>query len=129
MILVDTSVWIDLFKGKDTAEVCQLENFLEAAEGIAICGIILTEVLQGVKDDKQYARILERFDDFYFLEMSRTTYVRAANLFRTLQKKGITVRKSVDCIIAAVAIENNIPLLHNDRDFERLHQHAGLKVV
>jgi predicted nucleic acid-binding protein len=129
LILVDTTVWIDLFKGKDTVEVCQLENFLETAEGICICGIILTEALQGVKDDKEYARILERFNDFYFLEISRDTYVRAANLFRTLKKKGITIRKPVDCIIAVVAIENDIPLLHKDRDFDKIHQYAGLKVV
>lgn len=129
MILVDTTVWIDLFNGKDTAEVCQLENFLEAGERICVCGVIMTEVLQGTRDEKEYLRALDRFDEFLFLEIYRKTYIRAATIFRALRKKGIIIRNPIDCIIAAVAIENNISLLHHDRDFENLHRYAGLKVA
>jgi hypothetical protein len=129
LILVDTSVWIDFFNGKDTAEVCQLENFIEEGKAICVCGVIMTEVLQGTRNDKEYALILEKFDRCFFLEISRKSCIRAATLFRALRKKGIIVRNPIDCIIAAVAIENNIPLLHHDRDFENLHRYAGLKVA
>ena len=129
MVLVDATVWIDFFAAKPTPEVGELERLLNEGEDICTCGIILTEVLQGIREDEDYQRTLSRFDTFLFLPMNRQAFVRAAQLYRSLRRRGITIRKPVDCMIASVAIEHNIPLLHNDRDFDPIETHCGLKVV
>ena len=129
MVLVDTTVWIDFFAAKSSPEVAELERLLNEEEDICTCGIILTEVLQGIREDEDYQRTSSRFDTFLSLPMNRQTFVRAAQLYRSLRRRGITIRKPVDCMIASVAIEHNIALLHNDRDFDPIETHCGLKVV
>jgi predicted nucleic acid-binding protein len=129
MVVVDTTVWIDFFSGKPSPEVQMLERFLAEGNDICICGVILTEVLQGIREDTDYAKTLSRFDSFLFLDFNRRTFIKAAQIYRTLRRRGITIRKSVDCMIAAVAIEHNIPLLHNDRDFDPIEKFCGLKVA
>jgi predicted nucleic acid-binding protein len=129
MVLIDTTVWIDFFAAKSTPEVAELERFLNGGEDICTCGIILTEVLQGIRRDEDYQRTLSRFDDFLLLPMNRIAFVRAAELYRSLRRKGVTIRKPLDCMIASVAIEHGIALLHNDRDFDPIETHCGLKVV
>jgi predicted nucleic acid-binding protein len=129
MVLVDTTVWIDFFAAKATPEVGELERLLEEGEDICTCGVILTEVLQGIRGDEDYQRTLSSFDNFLFLPMNRQIFVRAAELYRSLRHRGVTIRKPVDCMIASVAIEHDIALLHNDRDFDPIETHCGLKVV
>jgi predicted nucleic acid-binding protein len=129
MVLVDTTVWIDFFAAKSTPEVAELERLVNEEEDICICGIILTEVLQGIRKDADYQRTLSRFETFLFLPMDRPSFVRAAELYRSLRHRGITIRKPVDCMIASVAIEHDIPLLHNDWDFDPIKAHYGLKVI
>jgi predicted nucleic acid-binding protein len=129
MVLVDTTVWIDFFAAKSTPEVAELERLLNEEEDICTCGIILTEVLQGIRQDEDYRRTLSRFETFLFLTMDRPSFVRAAELYRSLRRRGVTIRKPVDCMIASVAMEHNIALLHNDRDFDPIEAHCGLKVV
>ena len=129
MVLVDTTVWIDLFAAKSTPEVAELERMLNEKEDICICGIILTEVLQGIREDEDYQRTLSRFNTFLFLPMTHSAFLRAAELYRSLRRRGITIRKPVDCMIASVAIEHDLALLHNDRDFDRIETYCGLKVV
>ncbi len=129
MVLVDTTVWIDLFAAKSTPEVNELERLLNEGEDICTCGIILTEVLQGIREDEDYQRTLSRFNTFLFLPMNRQAFVRAAELYRSLRRRGVTIRKPVDCMIASIAIEHDIALLHNDRDFDPIEIHCGLKVV
>ena len=106
-----------------------LERFLAEGNDICICGVILTEVLQGIREDTDYAKTLSRFDSFLFLDFNRRTFIKAAQIYRTLRRHGITIRKSVDCMIAAVALEHNIPLLHNDRAFDPIEKFCGLKVA
>jgi predicted nucleic acid-binding protein len=127
--LVDTTVWIDFFRGKDTPESQLLQQMLNAGEDICICGVILTEVLQGIRDDTAYAAVVDRFDAFLFLPVHYRTFVAAAQLYRTLRGKGVTIRNVADCMIAAVAIDHGIPLLHHDRDFDPISEHCGLNVV
>jgi len=129
MVLVDTTVWIDFFAAKSTPEVAELERMLNEEEDICACGIILTEVLQGIREDEDYQRTLSRFDAFLLLPMTRQTFLRASELYRSLRRRGVTIRKSVDCMIASVAIEHDIALLHNDRDFNPMETFCGLKVV
>ncbi len=127
VILVDTTVWIDWFKGNDTAHVLALERLIGEHEDLCVCGVILTEVLQGIRDDKDYAIVAARFQSFVYLPMGQITFTKAAELYRTLRRKGVTIRNAVDCMIAAVAIEHDIPLLQNDRDFIPIVQHCRLK--
>jgi len=129
MVLVDTTVWIDFFAAKSTPEVAELERLLNEEENICTCGIILTEVLQGIREDEDYQRTLSSFDTFLFLPMNRQAFVRAAELYRSLRRRGVTIRKPMDCMIASVAIEHDIALLHNDHDFDPIETHCGLKVV
>ena len=129
MVLVDTTVWIDFFAAKSTPEVAELERMLNEEEDICTCGIILTEVLQGIREDEDYQRTLSRFDIFLLLPMTRQAFLRASELYRSLRRRGVTIRKSVDCMIASVAIEHDIALLHNDRDFDPIETYCGLKVV
>lgn len=129
MVLVDTTVWIDFFASKSTPEVAELERVLNDGEDVCTCGVILTEVLQGIRQDDDYRRTLSRFDDFLFLSMSRQTFLAAAALYRSLRRKGITIRKAADCMIAAVSLEHDVPLLHHDRDFDPMETHCGLRVT
>jgi predicted nucleic acid-binding protein len=129
MVLIDTTVWIDFFAAKSTPEVAELERLVNEGEDICLCGIILTEVLQGIREEEAYRRTLSRFDSFLFLPMNRQTFVRAAEMYRMLRRKGITIRKPVDCMIAAVAIEHDLLLLHRDRDFDPIESHCGLRVL
>ena len=129
MILVDTSVWIDFFAGRDQPHVARLEQFILDNEDLALCGIILTEILQGISDDTTYRRVRCDLSPLIMLPMPPTVFVRAADIYRKLRKLGITIRKSNDCIIAATALEHHCQLLHNDKDFTPVAKHFPLKVV
>ena len=129
MILVDTSVWIDFFTGRDLPHVATLEHLILENEDLALCGIILTEILQGIADDTTHRRVRRYLRPLLMLPMPDTVFVRAADIYRKLRKTGITIRKSNDCIIAATALEYRGQLLHHDRDFIPIAQHFPLKVV
>ena len=126
--MIDTSVWIDFFLGKFTPKTEVLSNLLEN-DLICIGDIILLEVLQGIRDDKQYEKIKLLFDHLITFNVLNTEIaIKSAQNYRFLRAKGITVRKSVDCIIATYCIENDITLLHNDKDFIPFSEHLGLNV-
>jgi predicted nucleic acid-binding protein len=127
--LVDTTVWIDFFRGADSPPVQELERLLNANEDVCLCGVILTEVLQGIRDDQEYAAVLASFDAFILLPMTQQTFVKAAELYRALRRRGLTIRNAVDCMIAAVALEQDVALLHNDRDFDAIGSLGTLKIV
>ena len=127
MIFVDTSVWIDFFNGKDSAEVQILDSAL-GTEAVAIGDLIALEILQGFKNDKDYKAAKEMMDSLtvYDLLGESAVYACAEN-YRALRKKGITIRKTADVIIATFCIENNFPLLFSDRDFLPFVEHLGLR--
>ena len=129
MILVDTSVWIDFFAGRDLPHVATLEQFIHDSEDIALCGIILTEILQGIADDTTHRRVQRYLVPLILLPMPEAVFVRAADIYRRLRKQGTTIRKTNDCIIAATAQEHHCRLLHNDKDFASIARHYPLKVV
>jgi predicted nucleic acid-binding protein len=129
IILVDTCVWINFFKGIETQASKFLRNNL-AYIVVATCPTIMQEMLQGIALDSEVKKIKSYFDSMAKLtgdpyEMA----VEAANLYRNLRTKGITIRKSNDCLIASYAIKNNVLLLHDDRDFKFIIQNSGLKTV
>ena len=127
MVLVDTTVWIDFFAASSSPHVAALETLIEQREDICICGIILTKVLQGIRKDSEFQKTRDLFNNLIFLPMHYPVFLRSADIFRKLRSKGITIRKSLDCMIASVAIENDIPLLHNDKDFQPIEKHCRLK--
>ena len=129
MILVDSSVWIDFFRGRDTAQVNKLDA-LFAEERICVGDLILTEVLQGFRSDKDFNEARNTLDTFDLVELAGADVaVAAAKNFRALQALGFTVRKTIDTIIATRCIQSGFRLLHADRDFEPFAAHLGLQVV
>ncbi len=129
MIFVDSSVWIDYFNGKIAKRTNQLD-FLLDNELIVVGDLILTEVLQGFQRDKDFNKARELFDSLIFKEMlGREIVVKSAKNYRILRKKGVTVRKTIDVIIATFCIENDLSLLHSDRDFIAMEKHFALKVI
>lgn len=86
-------------------------------------------LLQGIGSDADYIKTKEYLGDLIFLPMRHATSVQAAEIYRSLRKKGVTIRKPVDCMIASVAIEYNIKLLHNDRDFNHIAKHSKLRIL
>jgi len=123
-----SSVWIDFFADRDEPHVGQLQELIERGEDLSLCDVVLTEILQGIRIDMDFFKTREYLDDLIFLPMRHGTFVRAAEIYRSLRKKGITVRKPVDCMIASVAIEYDNYLLHNDRDFSYIAKHSRLRV-
>ncbi len=129
MILVDTSVWIDYFKGLDTQET----NLLDLALGnnnVAIGDLILLEILQGFRADKEYKVAKDHLSALHQFNMLTTELaINAAENYRILRKQGITIRKTADVIIATFCIENRLPLLFADRDFIPFTQFLKLQSV
>ncbi len=129
MILVDTSAWIDFFVDSPARHVELLSKYIENGENIATCGIVITEVLQGIKKDTEYAKTRALFSSIIYLPMQHSTFIKSADIYRGLRKNGITIRKSLDCMIASLVIENDIYLLDNDHDFYYIEQYIGLKRI
>jgi len=128
MILVDTSVWVDLLRGVDSPSCRQLRRLIEAEEDLALTGIVITEILQGIAKEREFQMIRDHLLEFPVFEPKGVeTYLTAAGIFRECRRKGKTVRKTVDCIIAAVCLENDLILLHQDADFDRIAACTGLK--
>ena len=129
MILVDSGVWIDYFTGIDNKQTATLDKTL-GVQSVAAGDLILTEVLQGFRHDKDYRTAKALFDNVTIFEMlGRDMAIRSAENFRTLRKKGITIRKTADVIIASFCIKQKIPLLFSDKDFKPFVKHLGLTEV
>ncbi len=129
MFLVDTSVWIDFFADRETWQVDYLAKAILHREDIFVCDVVLTEVLQGISKPKQYQQALTALNAFTFLPTTRDISIVAAEIYRFLRGRGVTVRTTIDCIIAAVALKNNVPLLHHDRDFYPVEKYCFLKTI
>lgn len=130
MILVDTSVWIDFLRGLNSPQRRTLHRLIEDEEDISITEIILTEILQGIKDDKDLKAVQGYLLEFpIYRPKGIETYLRAAQIYRECRKRGKTIRKTVDCIIAAICFENGLTLLHKDSDFDLIAVCTGLKIL
>lgn len=127
MILVDSSVWIDYFRDTPTPEADRLDVLL-GEEALIVGDIILAEVLQGFTTDSDFDTALALFGTFSTAELGgREAAVEAARNFRRLRARGITVRKTIDTLIATWCIRNNVRLLFSDRDFDPFVEHLGLQ--
>lgn len=129
MILVDSSVWIDYFRGSPSPEAETLDGLL-GREALLVGDLILTEVLQGFASERDFSQARQMLASFDLIEIGgREIALQAARNFRTLRRFGITVRKTIDTLIATRCIESHIALLHNDRDFDAFAEHLGLQTV
>jgi predicted nucleic acid-binding protein len=129
VIVVDTTVWVDFLAGRDQPHVSELIALVEDDAGVALTDIILTEVLQGVRTKRDARRVehrLRAFDILRLEELEDFTY--AAELYRTARSEGYTIRRTLDCLIAAACIREQVPVLHNDADFDRLAEATPLRV-
>jgi predicted nucleic acid-binding protein len=129
VILVDSSVWIDFFRNKPTLQAEWLDRNL-GVEGLVVGDLILAEVLQGFKDEKGFNeanRLLRQLEQVNVggAELA----IEAARNYRRLRSAGVTVRGTVDALIATRCLEDGLRLLHSDRDFDAFQQHLGLQVV
>ena len=126
MVLVDTSVWIDFLAGRPEASM--VDSLLESEETLAYTGSILQELMQGCSGEGDASTIEKHFSPFIEIFPQRATYRLAAKIYRDCRNSGFTIRSSVDCLIAACAIEHGCPVLHRDRDFSFIEKVFPLKV-
>jgi predicted nucleic acid-binding protein len=129
MILVDSSVWIDFFSGRETHQTDALDNLL-GQEPVLIGDLILTEVLQGFRRDADYRKARALLDTLELRQLGgKAIAVAAADNYRRLRRRGVTPRKTIDMIIATYCIVNGLQLLHADRDFDGLEKELGLMIA
>jgi predicted nucleic acid-binding protein len=129
LTLVDSSVWIDYFKGTVTAQTEQLDKLL-GRELLAIGDLILLEVLQGFTNERDFNEARKMLTSLIMVELGgQEIAIQAAKNFQALRILGVTVRKTIDTVIATRCIESGYDLLHNDRDFDPFAKHLGLRVV
>jgi predicted nucleic acid-binding protein len=127
-ILVDTSVWIDFFRGEPSPEKEILKACLSQREYLATSGIIVQEILQGIRDDAQYRETARFLRFFPYVDLQLSDHIEAATIYRQLRKRGFTIRSSIDCLIAALALRCRFLLLHKDRDYPTIARFYPLKL-
>ncbi len=122
MILVDTSVLIDLFKGASNGPANRMREVLGHHIPFGITSVIYQEVLQGAKSEKEYNLLRDYLSSqrFFHPQDAVKTYEDAARIYFSCRKKGVTIRSTIDCLIAQIALEQDLALLHNDRDFDAM---------
>ncbi len=129
-VVIDSSVWIDFFVGKPTWQALNLRERLRRGEPIGLTDIVLTELLEGARDDGELTRLMRYLDPFEVACLQSLDDFRlAAALHRTGRKAGIPIRATTDCLIAAVCIRDQLPLLHDDRNFDHIAEVSDLAVV
>jgi predicted nucleic acid-binding protein len=130
MVLVDTSILIDFLRGADNAAVRRFQQILDSNIPFGISPLTYLEVLQGTRTDKDYATVKSYLETHRFFSLldEKESYAAAARIYFDCRRKGITINSTVDCLIAQTAIENDLTLLHNDADFDRMRRVAPLKI-
>ncbi len=129
-MLVDTSVWIDFFNGHRSAHADRLAVAIAESEAIALPGLVITEILVGLRSDAEADKILRLLDAFGAgPEPTRADHVAAARLYRLCRSKGVTIRSAIDCLIAQLCLRDGLALLTLDRDFSGIASYAPLRLV
>lgn len=129
-MLVDTSVWIDHFNGHDSPEALRLRKAITDNEPIVLCGIVLTEILLGLRSDAEAERIADLLDAFEFApDLDRDDYRAAAAIYRCCRTEGHTIRSTIDCLIAQLCLRHGLALLTKDRDFRAIAAGHPLRLI
>ncbi len=126
LYLADTSLWIEWLR-KDSSTVLQKEEWLE----VVVCPPVIQELLQGISSSRQKEIFKERLLAFFCVEKSVSTdlYIAASDIYSACREKGVKIRSSTDCLIAAIAIKNKLPIKHRDRDYDLIAKVTSLKIV
>lgn len=129
MIVVDTSVWIDVINDVETSEATRCVELLEDGAPVALTDVVFTEVLQGFRTEREASRVERHLRAFPLLRLETLDdFGLAARLYREARRAGITIRKTLDCLIAAPCVREGVPILHSDDDFDRLASCTQLEV-
>jgi predicted nucleic acid-binding protein len=128
-VLVDSTVCIDFFAGRETVQVARLEQCFQNGDEVCYCGFVLAEVLQGIRDEKQLLIVKRQFEKLIYLEDDRSTFELGATIYRELRRDGITIRNSIDCLIAATVMQHGVNFLENDRDYKFIDRHFPLNRI
>ena len=129
MIVVDTSVWVDVLNDVPSPRARRCVTLIEAGEPIALTDVILTEILQGLRSDREARAVERHLRAFPILRLEGLEdFVLAASLYRRARRAGVTIRKTLDCLIAAPCVRTRAPLLHADDDFDRLASCTPLRI-
>jgi predicted nucleic acid-binding protein len=129
VIVVDTSVWIDVLNDTPAPRAQRCVQLIESGQPVALTDVILTEVLQGLRSDREAALVERHLRAFPILRLEDLDdFVLAARLYRATRRAGVTVRKTLDCLIAAPCVRTGAPLLHADEDFDRLATCTSLRI-
>ncbi len=126
MVLIDTSAWIEFLRDTGSAVCRRVDELL--SDDIAICEPVRMELLAGARDDKHLNDLRRLLAGATLLGTVPMDYEEAASLYRVCRRGGETVRKLIDCLIATIAIRSDVPVLHNDADFEVLSRHTALQI-
>ena len=127
-VFVDTSVWIDLLNDRNTLQTERGRALIVAGHPLLVGDLVLTEILQGTRDQRDHDRTLAMLDGFTHLSVvDHQAAIAAAHHYRSLRQRGITIRKTIDTLIATRCILDGIPLLYSDRDFNPFVEHLGLR--
>lgn len=129
MIVVDTSIWIDVLNEVSTPKADRCIELLEDGAPLALTDIIFTEILQGFRSEREAKRVDRHLGSFPLLRLeSLDDFALAARLYRQGRRAGVTIRKSLDCLIAAPCVRDGVPIMHADEDFDRLASFSSLKI-
>lgn len=129
MIVVDTSVWIDVLNEVETPQAQRCVELIEAGEPIALTDVVFTEILQGLSSEREARTVERHLRAFPILQLDGLDdFALAAELYRSARRAGVTIRKTLDCLIAAPCVRTGAPLLHADSDFDRLAGCTSLRL-
>jgi hypothetical protein len=129
VIVVDTSVWIDVLNGVDSPAATACIRLIDAGEPVTLTDIIFAEILQGLRDEDEAAQVEVHLRAFPILRLQGLDdFSLAAEIYRTARRQGITIRKTLDCLIAVPCVRAGAPLLHADTDFDRLASCTPLRI-
>jgi predicted nucleic acid-binding protein len=129
VIVVDTSVWIDVLAGRRTRQARRCVELIEGGDPVALTDVIFTEILQGLGSDDEAELVERHLRAFPILRLEGLDdFALAASLYRTARQEGVTIRNMLDCLIAAPCVRSGAPLLHADADFDRLASCSSLRI-
>ena len=129
MIVVDTSVWIDVLAGRRTRQASRCRELIETGQPVALTDVIFAEVLQGVASEGEAQTVEQHLRAFPILRLEGIEdFLFSASLYRAARREGITIRKTLDCLIAAPCVRTGAPLMHADADFDRLASCSALRI-
>jgi predicted nucleic acid-binding protein len=129
VIVIDTSVWVDVLVDRQTPQALRCVELIEGGEPVALTDVVFTELLQGLRSEREAQLVERHLRAFPILRLDgMDDFALAARLYRDARRQGVTIRKTLDCLIAAPCIRTGAPLLHADADFDRLASCSALRV-